>query len=49
VPSLRYFTLAGTDHPDDATWARLIRRCIAWRNRNTEPPRLRALVNTANV
>ncbi len=47
--ALRYFTLAGTDHPDHATQARLIRRYIAWRNRNTDNPRLRALVNTANV
>jgi transposase len=47
--ALRYFALAGTDHPDHATQARLIRRYIAWRNRNTDNPRLRALVNTANV
>src|SRR3954451_826356 len=47
--ALRYFTLAGTDHPDHATQARLIRRYIAWRNRNTDNPRLRALVNAANV
>lgn len=47
--ALRYFTLAGTDHPDHATQARLIRRYIAWRNRNTDHPRLRALINTANV
>ena len=47
--ALRYFTLAGTDHPDHATQARLIRRYIAWRNRNTDNPRLRALLNTANV
>ena len=47
--ALRYFTLAGTDHPDHVAQARLIRRYIAWRNRNTDNPRLRALVNTANV
>jgi transposase len=47
--ALRYFTLAGTDHPDHATQARLIRRYIAWRNRNTDNPRLRAPINTANV
>jgi transposase len=47
--ALRYFTLAGTDHPDHATQARLIRRYIAWRNRNTNNPRLRSLINTANV
>jgi hypothetical protein len=32
-----------------STQARLIRRYIAWRNRNTDNPRLRALINTANV
>lgn len=47
--ALRYFTLAGTDHPDHATQARLIRRYIAWRNRNTDNPRLRRLITTANV
>ena len=47
--ALRYFTLAGTDHPDHATQARLIRRYIAWRNRNTDNPCLRALITTANV
>jgi transposase len=47
--ALRYFTLAGTDHPDHATQARLIRRYIAWRNRHTDNPRLHAIVNTANV
>lgn len=47
--ALRYFTLAGTDHPDHATQARLIRRYIAWRNRHTRDPRLVHLVTTANV
>jgi transposase len=47
--ALRYFTLAGTDHPDHATQARLIRRYIAWRNNNIQNPRLRVLINTANV
>ena len=47
--ALRYFTLASTDHPDHATQARLIRRYIAWRNRNTDNLRLRTLINTANV
>ena len=32
--ALGYFTSAGTDHPDHATQAHLIRRNIAWRNRN---------------
>lgn len=47
--ALRYFTLAGTDHPDHATQARLIRRYIAWRNSHPSDRRLRHLVNTANV
>jgi transposase len=47
--ALRYFTLDGTDHPDHATQARLIRRYITWRNNHVENPRLRALINTANV
>jgi transposase len=47
--ALRYFTLAGTDHPDHATQARLIRRYIAWRNRHPSDRRLRHLINTANV
>ena len=47
--ALRYFTLNGTDHPDHATQARLIRRYIAWRNRHAHDPKLRRLVNTANV
>jgi transposase len=47
--ALRYFTLAGTDHPDHATQARLIRRYIHWRNHNTDNPRLHRLVNTANA
>jgi len=47
--ALRYFTLDGTDHPDHATQARLIRRYIAWRNYNVDDVKLRALVDTANV
>jgi transposase len=47
--ALRHFTLAGTDHPDHATQARLIRRYIAWRNRHPSDRRLRHLINTANV
>jgi hypothetical protein len=45
----RYFTLDGTDHPDHATQARLIRRYIPWRNRNVDDAKLREVVNTANV
>ena len=47
--ALRYFTLDGTDHPDHATQARLIRRYIAWRNRHANDQHLRRLVNRANV
>jgi len=50
--ALRYFCIAGTDHPDHATQARLIRRYIAWRNSHLDNPRLRQLVrraNTANI
>jgi hypothetical protein len=43
--ALRYFALAGTDHPDHATQARLIGRYIAWRNRNTDNAHLRTIVN----
>jgi len=35
--------------PDHATQARLIRRYIAWRNRNPTNAKLRRLINTANV
>ena len=38
--ALRYFCIAGTDHPDHATQARLIRRYIAWRNDHIDNPRL---------
>jgi transposase len=47
--ALRYFTLDGTDHPDHATQARMIRRYIAWRNRHAHDQRLRDLVKRANV
>lgn len=50
--ALRYFCLAGTDHPDHATQARLIRRYIAWSNAHVDDPKLRHLVrrpNTVNV
>ena len=44
--ALRYFTLNGTDHPDHATQARLIRRYIAWRNRHADDPKLHAASST---
>ena len=47
--ALRYFTLDGTDHPDHATQARLIRRYMAWRNHHADDAKLRAIVNTADV
>jgi transposase len=46
---LRYFALDGTDHPDHATQGRMIRRYIAWRNRNAHDRNLRRIVNRANV
>ncbi len=58
---LRYFCLAGTDHPDHATQARLIADYIDWRNDHRDDPKLRHLTrrelarkaaapaNTANV
>jgi hypothetical protein len=47
--ALRYFALDGTDHPDHATQARMIRRYIAWRNRNAHGQGLHALIKRANV
>ncbi|MER7008584.1 IS630 family transposase [Dactylosporangium sp. NPDC000555] len=47
--ALRYFTLDGTDHASHAEQASMIRRYIAWRNRNTNNPRLRRIVERANV
>ena len=57
---LRYFCLAGTDHPDHQTQARLITDYIDWRNAHHDNPKLRHLTrrdttrkatapNTANV
>lgn len=46
---LRYFALDGTDHPDHATQSRMIRRYIAWRNRNAHDHDLRRVVDRANV
>jgi transposase len=47
--ALRYFTLNGTDHETHQVQARMIRRYIAWRNRNAHNQALRELVNRANV
>ena len=58
---MRYFCLAGTDHPDHQTQARLISAYINWRNDHRDDPKLRHLTrrelarkaatpaNTANV
>jgi len=57
---IRYFCLAGTDHPDHKTQTRLITDYIAWRNTHRDNPKLRHLTrrqlarkaaagNTANV
>ncbi len=40
---LRYFCLAGTDHPDHETQARLILDYIDWRNQHRDDPKLRHL------
>ncbi|KWX05342.1 transposase [Carbonactinospora thermoautotrophica] len=47
--ALRYFTLDGTDHASHREQASMIRRYIAWRNRHTDNPRLRKIVQKANV
>ena len=46
---LRYFALDGTDHPDHHTQEQMIRRYIAWRNRNAHHHHLRRIVDRANV
>ena len=57
---LRYFCLAGTDHPDHETQTQLISDYIDWRNNHRDDPKLRhltrrelarktAALNTANV
>jgi transposase len=47
--ALREFTLNGTDHAGHREQGSMIRRYIAWRNRNTDNPRLRRIVKRANV
>ena len=47
--ALRYFTLDGTDHASHQEQGRMIRRYIAWRNRNAHDHALRELVKRANV
>lgn len=47
--ALRYFTLDGTDHQTHEEQGRMIRRYIAWRNRNAKDRALREFVKRANV
>ena len=47
--ALREFTLNGTDHATHREQGGMIRRYIAWRNRNTNNTRLRRIVDRANV
>lgn len=47
--ALRYFTLDGTDHTNHAEQNSMIRRYITWRNRHTHDPKLRRVVERANV
>jgi transposase len=47
--ALREFTLSGTDHATHREQGSMIRRYIAWRNRNTGNPRLRRIVDRMNV
>jgi hypothetical protein len=47
--ALRYFTLDGTDHTSHHEQASMIRRYIAWRNRNAHDRRFREIVDRAKV
>jgi transposase len=47
--ALREFTLNGTDHATHREQGSMIRRYIAWRNRHTNDPRLRRIVERANA
>lgn len=46
--ALREFTLNGTDHATRREQGSMIRRYIAWRNRNTTDPRLHRIIKRAN-
>jgi len=46
---LRYFALDGTDHRSHAEQGLMIRRYIAWRNRNANDQRLQIIINRAKV
>jgi hypothetical protein len=47
--ALRYFTLDGTDHASHHEQASMIRRYIAWRNRNAHDRRFRQIASRAKV
>ena len=47
--ALSYFTLDGTDHRSHEEQNSMIRRYIAWRNRNAHDKMLRELIKRANV
>lgn len=47
--ALRYFCVDGTDHDTHDDQSRMIRRYIAWRNRNAHDRALREIVKRANV
>jgi hypothetical protein len=47
--ALRYFTLDGTDHASHTEQASMIRRYIAWRNRNAHDRRFRDIIDRAKV
>jgi transposase len=47
--ALRYFALNGTDHQTHDEQNSMIRRYIAWRNRHTDNPALRAISMRAKV
>ncbi len=47
--ALREFALNGTDHATHREQNSMIRRYIAWRNRHTGNPRLRQIIDRANV
>ena len=47
--ALRYFALDGTDHRSHDEQNSMIRRYIAWRNRNAKDKALREITTRANV
>ena len=47
--ALRYFTLDGTDHQTHHEQASMIRRYIAWRNRNLTDPQLRKVIHRGQL